>query len=315
MNEINKHLLNYPVKLFHIQHNISSKPLNEQVAKIFVINLVQNEKRRNYILTLFNKYNIDFTLVLVEKIHPDAYAFVQQHSKISTSEAGCLFSHLWCLRYIINNEYPNAIILEDDIIFHKNFVNLCLKKIESKPDFLLLGACDFSFRDFNSSNIEENGLYFPSTYEKMFGAHANYYSLKGAKRMYALKTKQISFFDNNYIEMFCSFPRTSGICYPNLVVSDITTSDLNHSYMLLSKKEELYYSRCFKEFCFTDYNFIYIQLFDKNYVKFESKSYEEYIDHILDELYHNEENAQLIKNRLVLDFFNMDDVKAIMMTH
>ena len=96
--------------------------------------------------------------------------------KLKKSEIGCCLSHLWCLDKIIEKKMKNAIIFEDDIIFHKNFENMFYNLFSKKKyDFLLLGACDFNFSKKNFKHLNK-GIYKPDkTSTKVYGAHANYY--------------------------------------------------------------------------------------------------------------------------------------------
>ena len=314
MLDINKILNNYKVKIINFVNTKleTNTVINNNLEKIYVINLLENEIRRNYIMVLMKKLNINFTLVIVEKISTEVYTIINKISNISKSEAGCLISHLWCLNDIIINNYQNAVVFEDDIILHKNFKNMLSETLKTKYDLLLLGACDFNFSQNNYKNIKNN-IYNPTVFDKLYGAHANYYSLEGAKKMFELKSTNISFFDNNYDQIFNFFKTTSAICYPNLVVSDITTSDLNHSYKLLSLTEKYYYEKCFKNFNFKNYNFIYINILKNNEVNYNIfKNYEEYISKVLYHYFYNNEKVEIIKNRLDLSFFKIDDIKIIL---
>jgi GR25 family glycosyltransferase involved in LPS biosynthesis len=258
------------------------------------------------------KLNIDFTLVVVERITNENYTIINSNSNISKCEAGCLISHLWCLNDIIKNNHENAIIFEDDIILHKNFKNMLTERLKTNYDLLLLGACDFSFSQYNYKNIQNN-VYNPSTFDKLYGAHANYYSLEGAKKIFELKTQNVSFFDSNYKEIFNYFKTKSAICYPNLVVSDISTSNLNHSYNFLSLNEKHYYNKCFKNFNFHNYNFIYLNILKNSEINYNYfKNYEEYMNHVLYIFFYDTEKVKLVKNRLDLSFFTIDDVKTIL---
>ena len=124
---------NYKVKIINFS-NTNKSEINSIVNKIYVINLEENEERRNYILILMKKLNIDFTLVVVKKITNENYTIITKKCNISKSEAGCLISHLWCLNDIIKNNYKNAIIFEDDIILHKNFKNMLIERIKTNYD-------------------------------------------------------------------------------------------------------------------------------------------------------------------------------------
>jgi glycosyl transferase family 25 len=268
-----------------------------------------------------NKYKINFTLVIVERISNDLYKSISDNSStfISKGELGCCLSHLWCLYKIILNNYENAIIFEDDIILHKNFehefmniYNNCNAN-NNTLDFMLLGAHDFNFSKKNYKYVKNN-LYRPDeTVNNLYGAHANYYSLKGAKAMFKIRTTEISFFDKEYMLMFNHFNNSSYICYPNLVVSNISSSTLNHKREILSQLEYEYYNKCFIKFNFNNYNFIYVNLLDKSLFKFDENNndYESFIDNCLYHNFYDMTKINMVKKRLVMNFFNLNDIKMV----
>jgi glycosyl transferase family 25 len=341
MNSIIDAIKNYKVKVINITHsenNISnnnsdnsdnsvnsvndkSDNFNEIIKKIYVINLLDDEMKRNYIITLMKKYNINFTLVIVERVSSELYKSISDNTNtfISKGELGCCLSHLWCLSQIIINNYENAIIFEDDIILHKNFINEFISIHKNCTtnnnllDFMLLGAHDFNFSKKNYKYVK-NKLYRPDeSVNNLYGAHANYYSLKGAKAMFKVRTTEISFFDKEYMLMFRHFSNSSYICYPNLVVSNVTSSSLNHKREILSQMEYEYYNKCFIKFNFKNYNFIYVNLLDKNLFKFDENNndYESFIDNCLYHNFHDMHKINLVKKRITIDFFNLNDIKLM----
>jgi GR25 family glycosyltransferase involved in LPS biosynthesis len=340
------------------------------------------------------KYNINFSLVVVNRVSDKMYSQLG-NTRITKEELGCTLSHLFCLKEIIKNSYENAIIFEDDIIFHKNFKEMFMNVFQDEYDFLLLGACDFSFQTLNKDRIladmEKRGMedfgfhksgskvkiselnneehnhseikitnfsnefsndddnievssinsdktttatatmtplkplqgpckkykqiYRPHENSvKVYGAHAIYYSLNGAKAMYETKmTNDISFFDKDFMPIFDKFETSSFICYPNLVISDISTSNLQHAYGFFSKSEELYYINCFDRFNFNDYNVIYLDIILKNKgVKIRpDDTYESFMTRLIKNQFSSNKERETIKNRLVLDFFTMLDLEKI----
>jgi GR25 family glycosyltransferase involved in LPS biosynthesis len=249
MSKIDNNLLdaikNYKVICINIV-NDSNSEINKKVQKIFVINLLEQVLKRNYIISLMKKYKINYTLVIVDRVSSNLYkTLCLNKSLISRSELGCCLSHLWCLYQILTNKYDNALIFEDDIILHKDFTNLFLKIYRPSFDFLLLGAHDFRFSKENYKNVKDN-LYRPNSNNNshLYGAHANYYSLKGAKRMFEIRVSEISFFDKEYMLMFDYYKGSSYICYPNLCVANITDSTLDHKRPILSDIEYQYYYKC-----------------------------------------------------------------------
>jgi GR25 family glycosyltransferase involved in LPS biosynthesis len=316
INKIKNIIDNYKVNIYNIvnSNNNELSFINTNIAKIYVINLKTNIMRRNYIYVLMKKFSINYTLIIVDKISENINTELNYNKTITKSELGCLLSHLWCLNDIIKNKYINAIIFEDDIIFHKKFISLFANIFSTKHNFLLLGACDFSFNSLHQHNVLNNLYQINKKAIKVYGAHANYYSLSGATKMFELHTKKdmISFFDKIYQQIFEYFKDSAFICYPNLVVSDISTSNLHHKYPLFSIAEKNYYSKCFVNFNFNDYHFIYLYFLEKKYPINSKDTYESYINRILYYYFHNRENINKIKKRLDTTFFTSNDLNIIM---
>jgi GR25 family glycosyltransferase involved in LPS biosynthesis len=316
IDEIIYFIKNYKVKTINIINSETSL-LNEKVSKIYVINMANDRLKRNYTLVLMRKYKINFTLVIVDKVTDEAYKKLCPKKHISRSELGCCLSHLWCLNNAIQNQYKNLIIFEDDVILHKNFVHHFdeLYSKNEKIDFLLLGAQDYHFSGYNYKNLDtQKGLYYPNINKmKLYGAHANYYSLEGAKRMFLIRTSLVSFFDKEYNLIFEHFKKSSFICYPNLVVTNMTMSSLDHKHDFFSQEENAFYKNCYINFNFSDYNFIYINIFKKTIdIDAEKDDYETYVTRTLYYYFYNFDQIAMIKNRITLDFFTLEDVKQIM---
>ena len=306
-------LKSYKVKLVHIK-NVATSVLNERVEQIYVINMIQDVRKRNYIIILMKKYGINFTLVVVDYVPNSIYNTIYNTDKIriTKEEFGCCLSHLWCLHNIILNKCKNAIIFEDDIILHKNFITRFNKIYDKNPniDFLLLGSQDQMFSTINHKHVHK-GLYKPEkSCTQLYGAHANYYSLNGAQAQYDIRSETISFFDKEYGILFNHF-KESYVCYPNLAVSDITSSALNHKRPITEDMESEYYNRCFLNFNFNHYNFLYINLLN-NTILTKSDNYKTFTENYLYECFHDFNKIDIVKNRLVMNFFTLDDIKCIL---
>jgi len=303
---------NYKVQMLNINNNADSK-INKKVSEIYIINLEEDFAKRNYIIKLMQKYGINFKLIIVNRISLDVYRALCETQKITIGELGCCLSHMWCLYQILQNKHKNALIFEDDIILHKNFINKFLKiYIKNKDiDFLLLGAHDYMFAKYNYKNVK-NELYKPHKDSKqLYGAHANYYSYNGAKRMFYIRITDTSFFDKEYMLMFNYLPN-SYICYPNLAVSNVSSSTLNHSKPFSTNVETDYYEKCFINFNFNEYNYIYINILDNTIINL-FVNYEAYIDKCLYNYFHDFDKIKEIKNRMVMDFFKIEDIKYILL--
>ena len=317
---------NYKVILTSYKRNEERKSiLNQYTENIYVINLKNDKIRRNYIKLLFKKLNIEYTLVVVEPISDDLFSLLRGVEKqLSKSEVGCSLSHLWCLKHIIENKYKGgSIIFEDDIVVHKNFESMFEQLFKEKQfDFLSMGACDFDFFDVNYKNVK-NGLYQPCLSSKRcYGAHANYYSLNGAKYIFKLKSLFFSFFDNNFSSIFKHFNTSAFITYPNLFVTELSTSNINHKYHFYSSYEVYFYSNCFTNFKFQEYRFLYLCMIQKLTDYYERNKVTSEINEtsIVNLLYNtlndipNEEKTSLIQ-RIDLDFFTCKDILFIIDSH
>lgn len=310
INFIKKNLHNYKVKAIDIIN--MGNILNQYTKMIYVINIKNNFIRRNYILTIMKKYEISFKLVIVEKITKETFHLYNKfNNNISIGELGCGLSHLWCLKDIIKNNYKNAIVFEDDIIFHKNFESKFYNIINEKPyDFLLLGARDFHFSEINYKNIVNN-LYRPNiNYDHVYGAHAIFYSLNAAIYMFKNKLNKFAFFDYNLNKIFSHFKNSSFICSPNLVITELSTSDIDHNYDLFSESEKSFYLKCFKKFNFNDYHFIYLNILHCKHID-KFTSYKNYVAYLFKEKFIKSEYINDFLNRLDLQIFSLEDIKKI----
>jgi GR25 family glycosyltransferase involved in LPS biosynthesis len=304
-------------KFMHVKivHKSEPSKINEKVQQIFVINLYEDICKRNYIYCLFKKYNINYNLIIVDRVDKKTYNKLCPDKKISEPELGCCLSHMWCLLHILKHKYENAIIFEDDIILSKSFIEQFLHIYNNNPklDFLMLGAHDYNFTKEHIKNVK-NSLYRPNAdFKYLYGAHANYYSLNGAKRMFYIRATNLSFFDNEYNFLFDTMPNAY-ICYPNLVISNTSESKINHEKSILSKNEIGYFSLCFHNIKLHDYNVFYFNLLDISLLKKED-TVASFIERCLLHKFQNVNQVNVIKQRFVLDFFTLNDIKTILSPH
>jgi hypothetical protein len=231
---------------------------------------------------------------------------------MSIAEVGCCISHLWCLTNMLNNDYENAIIFEDDVIFSKKFIESFLNIYNTNPkiDFLLLGAHDYNFSKIHFKNVK-NGLYKPDkNCTKLYGAHANFYSKIGAKKMLSTRLNNFSFFDDGYNLLFDSIPN-SHICYPSLVITNMSESSINHEKGFFTNFEIGYYNLCFININFNSYNIIYTNLLDISLLE-NKDTVQSFIYKCVKKHFNNNDHVSFIMNRFVMDFFTIDNLKDIL---
>lgn len=229
---------------------------------IYVINLRNDKLRRNYIKHLFLKHKINYNLVIFEKFEYNSIEDLMS-AKIHRSKLGCILSHLWCIQDAILNNYERFIVFEDDIIFHKNFNNLFKQIIDSelRIDLLMLGSLDPKLKHNLEHFKNDELVYFPTS--NIMGAHANIYSLDFAKQFlnYKLNSSKIIEFDYDYHILMNT--HKIGICMPNLVVCELSTTNINHNFSPLTVSGFDRYTTWFQEnFTYKDYEYIMLIFID-----------------------------------------------------
>lgn len=301
----------------YVNDKLNQMYINKYINKIYIINLHNNILRKNYVIKLMEKYNINFELIIVPTLSNEEYEIIN-NKHINLGEAGCYLSHMFCLNDAIINNYQKIIIFEDDIILHKQFhllfENITSSDFEFDFDILMLGCDDFHFRKLNYKFVENN-LYKPHNNTTfLYGTFSIMYSSKGLREMFTSRLNKPTFMDNNLIEFSNKFRTTFFISYPNLVLTDYSQTNINHNFWITNKLKEKYYLKnCFDDkFNFTDYNFIYLKPLELSTSVDLSKSYAENMMNILKLFFKTDINsANIIYMRLVYDFFNVQDLEFI----
>ena len=186
-----------------------------------------------------------------------------------------------------------------------------------------LGCCDFNLHHNlqKYTNVENNTLkdelkdkiltiYSPS--KIALGAYGNIYNLGFAKMILEEKNKNFLEFDTNFDTYYEKYK--IGICYPNLITSELSTTNLRHNFSLFDKcKNYKYVKQCFVDFNYSDYNFMWI-LFLKycynNYIS--NKSLDKY-EKLIEDFSHNYPKIKNnITNVLLNNNYNINDIQEIM---
>lgn len=173
----------------------------------------------------FSAYNRENPLVKekFEQLKNIKKRKIIKHPILKLEEMGCLISHYKIIEDAIKNNYERILIFEDDIIFNKDFY-LYIKKLESlKWDIVLLGASEFDPRIFSKAS----GNFYPPT-----GITCGTFGYAVHKRIMKKMLDEYSKFtnpaDGHLIKLYkdCN----SLVFYPNLVIADVTNSDIRRSF-------------------------------------------------------------------------------------
>ena len=227
-------------------------PLN--LFPVYVINLNTDVVRRKYMQHMLNAHRINYRMVMVGPLSPNEVS----QCGIDVGKLGCVLSHLWCLRQAVRHKYNRTLVLEDDVLFHKEFVSrftsMLVDPLYKSSEVVMLGALDRDVCDSVRSPLYAAG-------EKVIGAHANLYSLSAASRILSHKLCRLPVkeYDLEYSLIFR--PGEVNVCMPNLVVCELSTSNLNHNFCPM--KHPMNYHQTYRRFycssfTYTDYEYITI---------------------------------------------------------
>ena len=161
--------------------------MKTQFDKIYVISLITNHERQNFIRQQFNELGLDFEFIY----GTDFYNLTNdsENNKITypcTSEFfkdarnfGCVMSHYQGVLQAYELGYNNVLIFEDDICFikNKNIIKNYLNNIPTDADFV---TYDPRFLSINDNDEQETFLklikecntdyvFLPNTYEYLCG--------------------------------------------------------------------------------------------------------------------------------------------------
>jgi len=290
--------------------------VNTHIDHVYVINLVDNEIRRNYMTRVMEKYEINFELIIVPRVEDDPYNVLQTNN-MKREEFGCYLSHMYCLQDAIQKKYKHILIFEDDVVFHKKF-HVLFEKIttQQKYNILLLGALDFDYKHINRHLVHDH-VYTPDKQSTFLGgAHAICYSHVGARIMFRVRLKKPTFFDNHFVFLTTFFPTTFLICSPNLVIQEMSTSNLNHFWITRKKEEKEYYHLCVDDsFSFKQYNWLYLELLvcikQNNTPLYSFLSLEENMILVSSFFLNNDYLEKKILNNIDYSFFTLEDIQYI----
>lgn len=265
--DILSELERYSVKVIEITNSTHSSI----EIPAYVINLDEDNYRRGYMKYMLKLLNINYKLIIVQRVND---AICKKNPKMRKGVIGCSLSHLWCIRDAIKCKHKNFLILEDDIVFHKNFLGLFRQTNYNKYDLLQLGCCDFCLHT-NIKNKYTPNVYRPT--KNALGAYGNIYNLNFAKVFFNDKVNNFSEFD---ISMQTFYDRFKiGVCYPYLVSSELSTTNLDHKFSIFDKQSLRFTKCCFLEYKPDDYYFVWIVFLKYCYEEYKNMTFKKALNY------------------------------------
>jgi GR25 family glycosyltransferase involved in LPS biosynthesis len=153
----------------------------EQIDKIFCINLESRTDRKQRCEQIFKQFNlnVDFFPAI------DGKTIDNIKSKIKPGHVGCCLSHRELYKKIKNSNWKTVLVLEDDVEFDPNFVNLFeqyYKEVPNDWNLLYFGG--------NHNNISK----------KMISQHVHKLIKTYTTHCYLINTKCVNILLNEFDE-------------------------------------------------------------------------------------------------------------------
>ena len=155
-------------KKFIEKFNNNNYDIRNIVCQIYIINMDKDIERMNKLNTKMNNLGLKYKRIT----GVDGKAVYKNYNtKLRPGQLGCLLSHQNVLKDAIKNNYENILVLEDDVIFHKDFHNEFKKKYkylidrEKNFDLLYLGC---------SQSLKGNGYWSKTKLKNEY--YENYYT-------------------------------------------------------------------------------------------------------------------------------------------
>lgn len=132
-------------------------------TKVYIINLKKDIEKKEYMLDLVKKYFSNYSIfeaVYGKELSTEYtnnlldFTKMQKYLKrnLTAGEVGCSLSHIKIYEDMINNDTEKALILEDDISFDNNLLEIInnIEKLDLNWDIILLGHHTYFSRDVDT---------------------------------------------------------------------------------------------------------------------------------------------------------------------
>lgn len=229
-------LLVFVILLISIFYFIGSKKenfTNNNIDKIYVINLKKNQDRLEKFMENAKKANVKverFDAVYgkeLSKDHPDILKYFVKDHGLNPGKIGCALSHIKIWEDAINNNYNNIIVFEDDAIIPKDFwdkFNEAYNELPEDWDIVYMGL-NWPYVRKISNNISKV-IYKKSN--SNFGTHAMLINVNYIKKLINIKISDpIDLFIKNHNNEKFYFSYNLKIIYDQTFNSTIWGGSLN----------------------------------------------------------------------------------------
>ena len=231
--------------------------INNYFDHIYVANLEKRTDRKQIIEERLLKHNIqvnfiksvngyekpyinDYLKYKNKKINKYSHPLekrIRRKSITSPGAWGYLLTIKKCLEDAKQNKYKKILFLEDDLIFHKNFNKLFInniKYIHNKWKIILLGGSQHSKNGFIYANKTHIN---PKTTSGSYAMAIN--SSIFDELLYKINKMNVVFDDGILRDMYDTYTADCFILTPNLVMPDVSDSNIRDSRNLISFADKM----------------------------------------------------------------------------
>lgn len=199
--------------------------INNLFDKVYLLNLDREMSKLETVSKKLDFYNIDYQKF--SAIDGNLLEYNQDKYEIHKGllenkyALGCYLSHIEIMKDAKKHKYEKILILEDDVMFCKDF-NVKLQSIRSLKNWkmLYLGGTQY---DWDNIEYRENFYYANRT--------AGTFAYAIHNSLYDEIINSIDFkhaIDKNYTHLQKKYKNNCYVCYPNLCIADVTTSSIRN---------------------------------------------------------------------------------------
>ncbi len=208
--------------------------INDYFDKIYCLNLNRRKDKWDKAKKRFDELKIDverFPAIDGKYLTDDDLI---PYKKLNKFEVGCILSHYQIIKNAKKNHFKKILIFEDDVLFIDNFQSLFKESISKINEWklLYLGGSqwqwgDIEFVDGFYYTNHTDGTFAYAIDESMYDAILNTSKINDKPIDFKLWDIQKKFYKQCYT------------CFPNLVISDVSSSDIRESREIIAHGQRM----------------------------------------------------------------------------
>lgn len=220
--------------------------LNSQYQKIYVINLDHRRDRMSKVKTLLDKYKINYSrFSAINGRRPDIYnhwykkMVSNKKCKLrSPGSFGYLLSFFYILNDAITNKYERILVMDDDVLFHRDLDNI-IEKLSIPINWKLIyyGVCHQQHHNIPSMQTSSPEYYRVTDFQKIFGkgnidgSHMVGINSSIFMELCDLIKNSLLPFDSGPLKsIYTKYHDECFVIYPYIAIQDLRDSDIQDNF-------------------------------------------------------------------------------------